>query len=181
MNQAIEQSHPSDQKTGRDFLRERAGTSKRIAWILDECIRVPGTNIRFGLDAILGLVPGAGDFTATLIGVLVLAEAGKRGIPFKLLFQMGGNMFVNAIGGFIPFFGDLFSVWFKSNKRNYQLLTDFLDGQEGKTTQNHWAPMIMALIIIGLIVLINLAVVVAFILVAMYVQKHWAELIAKPA
>ena len=99
-------------------LREKARSSRRVAWLLDECIRIPGTNIRFGLDPILGLIPGGGETVATLIGAVVLGNAGKRGVPYRTLFKMGGNMIFNAALGAIPGLGDLFSVWFKSNSRN---------------------------------------------------------------
>ncbi len=134
----------------------RARTSKRVAWLLDECIRIPGTDIRFGLDPLVGLVPGGGETVATLVGATVLGEAGKKGIPVKTLVRMGGNMFVNAAVGTIPFIGDLFSVWFKSNKRNYQMLNAFLESEDGSEARGGWWPVILIFAIIGIVIATHL-------------------------
>lgn len=136
----------------------KARTSKRVAWLLDECIRIPGTKIKFGLDPIVGLIPGGGEALATLVGATVLGEAGKKGIPIKTLVRMGGNMLLNAAVGIFPFLGDLFSVWFKSNKRNYELLNDFLESEEGKEAEGGWWPLIIVFMIVGSVVLTHLAV-----------------------
>lgn len=164
MSEAIEPAVGNNEESMADVLREKAKTSKRVAWLLDECIKIPGTNIKFGLDPIIGMLPWGGDFTSTLIGAAVLTEAAKKGIPFTMLFKMGGNMLVNALGGLIPGLGDLFSVWFKSNKRNYEMLNDFLDSEDGET-KGGWGPFIFALFIIGFIICINLAVAATVLLV----------------
>ena len=109
--------------------------SRRVSWVLDEFIRIPGTNIRFGLDPILGLIPYGGETAATMMGTTILGEAGKRGLPLRTLIKMSGNMLLNAAVGVIPFVGDLFSVWFKSNSRNYQLLNTFLESEDGEQAQ----------------------------------------------
>lgn len=140
----------------------RARTSKKMAWLLDECIRIPGTNIKFGLDPIISLFPGAGELVATIAGATVLGEAGKKGIPFKTLIRMGGNMLVNALVGVFPLVGDLFSVWFKSNKRNYEMLSEFLDSEEGKEAKGGWGPVILVGVILGTVLLINVSVFVLF-------------------
>ena len=103
----------------RDAILKKARSSRKISWLLDECIRVPGTNLRFGLDPILGLLPYGGETVATLIGTVIIGEAGKKGLPVKTLIRMGGNMLLNAGIGVIPFAGDFFSFWFKSNSRNF--------------------------------------------------------------
>lgn len=143
----------------------RAKSAKKMAWLLDECIRIPGTNIKIGLDPIIGLIPGGGELLTTLAGATVLGEAGKRGIPFRLLIKMGGNMLLNALMGAIPVVGDLFSVWFKSNTRNYDMLNQFLNSEE--EPKGGWGPILVVAIIIGSIILINLIVIfgIAFVLV----------------
>ena len=130
----------------------KARTSKRVAWILDECIRIPGTKIKFGLDPIVGLIPGAGEAIATIAGATVLGEAGKKGIPFKTFLRMGGNMLLNAAVGTVPLVGDLFSVWFKSNKRNYELLNEYLESEEGDDARGGWWPLLLILVILGIVV-----------------------------
>ncbi|MEM7699826.1 MAG: DUF4112 domain-containing protein, partial [Verrucomicrobiota bacterium] len=134
-----------------------ARASKRVSWLLDECIRIPGTNLRFGLDPILGLIPYGGEAVATVIGAVVLGEAGKKGLPFKTLIRMGGNMILNAGVGAFPVIGDLFSVWFKSNSRNYEMLNQFLDSEEGQEVRGGWWPLLVVITIIGIVVIINVA------------------------
>ncbi len=156
-------------------LREKARTSKRVAWLLDECIRIPGTKIKFGLDPILGLIPGGGEIAATLIGATVLTEAGKKGIPFKTLLRMGGNMFVNAICGLFPGVGDFFSAWFKSNKRNYEMLNEYLESEDGQQARGGWWPVLVALIIVGTILVLNLSIIFAMGAFAYWLQKQFIQ------
>lgn len=136
-------------------LRNRARTSKKISWLLDECIRVPGTSIRFGLDPIIGLLPYGGETLASLIGLVILGDARKKGLPFKTLARMGGNMLVNAGVGTIPILGDLFSVWFKSNTRNYRMINAFLDSDDGAEEPGGWWPTILVGSIFGAVILLN--------------------------
>lgn len=152
----------------KDESSARARTSKKMAWLLDECIRIPGTNIKFGLDPIVGMIPGGGEFIATIAGATVLGEAGKKGIPFRTLIRMGGNMLVNALLGLFPFFGDLFSVWFKSNKRNYEMLTEYLDSDDGKEAKGGWWPILFVMFILGTVLVINIAV-----FAALAITAHW--------
>src|ERR1043165_1308688 len=97
-------------------------TSGFVASLMDDFIRIPGTNIRIGLDPILGLFPGLGDTVASLIGLAIINEAGRRGVSRKVLGAMALNILANAAVGAVPVVGDLFSVWFKSNRRNHDLL-----------------------------------------------------------
>ena len=145
----------STEEDSKAELIKKARTSKRVSWILDELIRIPGTNIRFGLDPILGILPYGGETVATIIGATILGEAGKKGIPFRSLVKMGGNMLLNAIVGVVPFLGDAFSFWFKSNSRNYKMLNTYLDSDHGDQDSGGWAPLIVVFAIIGLVLAIN--------------------------
>ncbi len=153
MNEAGEQNSKENDLKG--VLRERAKSSKRISWLLDECIRIPGTQIRFGLDPIIGLIPWGGETIATLMGATVLGEATKKGIPFKTLLRMGANMIVNAGVGTIPVIGDLFSAWFKSNSKNYRMLNEFLDSEDGAQASGGWWPVILVIATVGIVLLLN--------------------------
>jgi Domain of unknown function (DUF4112) len=149
-----DQSPPSTGELA-DELRNRARSSKKISWLLDECIRVPGTSLRFGLDPIIGLLPYGGETLASLIGLVILGEARKKGLPFKTLARMGGNMLVNAGVGTIPILGDLFSVWFKSNTRNYRMINTFLDSEDGSEVPGGWWPTILVGAIFCAVILLN--------------------------
>jgi len=138
--------------------RETANNSRRVAWLLDECIRIPGTNIRFGLDPILGLIPGGGETVVTLIGAVILGNAGKRGVPYRTLLKMGGNMIFNAALGAIPGVGDLFSFWFKSNSRNYKLLEAYQESSDGEEPRGGWWPVLFIVGVVSIVIVINLVV-----------------------
>ena len=175
---------PSKEETKTEglasVLRDKAKTSKKVAWLLDECIQVPGTKIRFGLDPILGMVPYGGETVATLIGALVLSEAGKKGLPFKTLARVGGNMVLNATVGVIPALGDLFSVWFKSNSRNYEMLNTFLENSDGKEASGGWGPFLFVVGVIGFVLLLNVLTWVVMTLLFAWVWHQFASLFRSP-
>jgi hypothetical protein len=141
----------------REVLEKRAKTSKAIAWLLDECITIPGTKIRFGLDPILGLIPGGGETVSSIVGIFLLGDASRRGIPFRTLLKMGGNVLLNAGVGAVPGLGDIFSFWFKSNTRNFTLLRHYIESPDGKQAQGGWWPLLFVLGIVAIVVFMNIA------------------------
>lgn len=92
-----------------------------VALVMDEFIGVPKTKLKFGLDPLIGLLPGIGDTASAFVSALVLIQAARHGLPKILLARMSLNILINEIVGIIPAIGDAFSFWFKSNKRNYEL------------------------------------------------------------
>ena len=93
-----------------------------LARALDSAIRIPGTRITFGLDSIVGLVPGAGDLASALMsGYIVLASA-RMGVPPSVVARMILNLGVDTLVGSVPLLGDLFDVGFRANLRNAALL-----------------------------------------------------------
>ena len=133
--------------------------SRRIAELLDTCIRIPGTNTKIGLDPIIGLIPGVGDAISTFMGSIILAEALQRGVPGLLLMRIGGNMLLNAAVGAIPVVGDLFSAWFKSNSKNHALLNAFLQGNPNPAAspQSKWVLLGFFLFVLVLIAFVALS------------------------
>lgn len=101
---------------------ERAARVRRLAKVLDDAVRIPGTRIRFGLDALMGLVPGAGDLAGTALSGYVILTAARLGTPPSVLLVMVFNVAVDAVIGSIPALGDLFDVGWKANVRNAALL-----------------------------------------------------------
>ena len=101
---------------------ERLARLRRLAWWLDEGIRVPGTRIRFGLDPILGLVPGLGDVAGALLGGAILIEAYRRRLSRTTLVRMAANILVDTAAGAVPLLGDAVDFVWKSNRRNLDLL-----------------------------------------------------------
>jgi hypothetical protein len=102
-----------------------------IARLMDTAIRIPGTGIRFGADSVLGLVPLVGDAGGALVGLYMLNEARRMGVPNAKLAQMLGNIAADTVVGSIPVAGDLFDVFFKSHRRNLDIvLNHFGIGQD---------------------------------------------------
>jgi hypothetical protein len=102
----------------------------RIANILDTAIGIPGTRIRFGLDAIIGLIPGVGDVAGVALGLWMLWQARSLNAPTSLQVKMLANLALEGVIGFIPVLGDWFDVLWQSNQRNRALLIEWLDAQE---------------------------------------------------
>ena len=99
----------------------------RLAWLLDNFIRIPGTQIRFGLDGLIGLIPGIGDAAGAIISSHILTQAAQLGAPKSLLMKMGFNIGLDALLGIIPGIGDLSDFVWKANHRNVKLLNEYLD------------------------------------------------------
>jgi Domain of unknown function (DUF4112) len=95
---------------------------RHLARLLDEVLRIPGTNIRFGLDAILGLIPGAGDVAGGILSTFIILQAARLGAPGSVLARMVMNVAIDSIVGAVPVLGDLFDIGWKSNTRNAALL-----------------------------------------------------------
>ena len=100
---------------------------RRLAWLLDELFRIPGTQQRVGLDALIGLVPGVGDTIGALLSTYIILEAARRGASVWTVTRMLANVGVETVIGAVPLLGDLFDVVFKANRRNLALLGDAID------------------------------------------------------
>jgi hypothetical protein len=83
---------------------------------------VPGTGIRFGIDGLVGLVPGIGDGAMALISLWFVLEAGRLGLPKRKLARMLLNIGIDAAAGAVPVLGDVFDVAWKANRRNYRII-----------------------------------------------------------
>ncbi len=105
-----------------------------VAKLLDNQFVIPGTNLRFGLDGIIGLIPYAGDMAGFLVSGLLFRTMMKRGAGPLLMLQMMGNIVLDAAVGIVPFIGDLFDFGFKANRRNVNLLREYY--ADGKVRPN---------------------------------------------
>jgi hypothetical protein len=100
-----------------------------IAKLLDVAFILPGTNIRYGIDGLIGLIPIIGDIIATAISLWLVREARALGAPWYITARMLGNVAVDGVVGMVPFAGDAFDVMFRANMRNVRLLRRWLDKQ----------------------------------------------------
>jgi hypothetical protein len=116
----------------------RDETLRRLEILLDEAFRLPFTGIRFGMDGIIGLVPGLGDVIAGLLSLIIPIAAWIRGVPYVTLARMAVNIGVGVLVGSIPILGDAFDIAWKPNRRNYRLLQRHL-GEPRRHTWKDWA------------------------------------------
>jgi Domain of unknown function (DUF4112) len=95
---------------------------ERLGWLMDDLFRVPVLGWRFGLDALIGLVPGLGDTSTTLVSFYILASAVRYRVPKITLLRMGLNIGIDYLVGSLPIVGDFADAWWKSNQKNIELL-----------------------------------------------------------
>ena len=100
----------------------RVGRLRRLSYLLDNSIPIPGTPFRIGLDSIIGLIPGVGDLVGGAFSLYIILEAAKLGASRSLLARMGWNVAVDVLVGTVPLLGDLFDAGWKANVRNLALL-----------------------------------------------------------
>jgi hypothetical protein len=108
---------------------QRIARIEAIAKLLDVAFVLPGTNIRYGIDGLIGLIPIVGDIITTAISLWLVREARALGAPWYLTARMLGNVAVDGVVGIVPFAGDAFDVMFRANMRNVRLLRRWLDKQ----------------------------------------------------
>ena len=128
-----------------------------LASLMDNQFRIPGTNYRFGLDSLLGIVPGAGDIAGLGVSLALFGVMFKKGAGPLVILQMLGNIILDAMVGVIPFVGDIFDFGFKANKRNVDLLKKYYS-EDKKRPNTIWSLLfifaLIFLIFIGMIYLI---------------------------
>jgi Domain of unknown function (DUF4112) len=106
---------------------------RSLSQLLDNAIAIPGTQFRVGIDPILGLFPGAGDWLSAVLSVYIVLEAMRFRLPASTLLQMLFNLLLDALAGTIPVLGDLLDVTLKANHRNIQLLEKHLQNPRPQT------------------------------------------------
>jgi hypothetical protein len=140
-------------------VRTRESSVERLrtlARLLDSAIPVPGTKYRFGIDAIIGLVPGIGDAISAMFSMFIVFQAARLGVSRATLMRMLGNVALDTVVGEVPLLGDLFDAGWKSNNRNIALLESHL---ERPTSTRRSSRRVM--ILVGVALLLLLAGVIA--------------------
>lgn len=113
--------------------------------LLDSRFRIPGTNIRFGLDALVGLIPGAGDVVTFAFSGLLVISMVRNGASGMVVVKMLWNILLDTLVGAIPVLGDIFDVSFKANRRNYHLLKEHYEQGKHKGSA---LPVVLTLIVL---------------------------------
>ena len=121
-----------------------------LAKLMDSQFKIPGTEIRFGFDAIIGLIPGLGDLSTFAVSGYMLVIMSRNGASNYVMARMLLNVLIDTLIGMIPFIGDIFDVAYKSNTRNMRLMREHYI--EGRHKGGAWKVIVPLLILLGLIV-----------------------------
>ncbi len=128
-----------------------------IATLMDSQFRVPFTNYRFGLDALIGIIPGLGDIVGLVISLVLFGIMLKKGAGPIIILQMLGNIILDALVGAVPVFGDIFDFGFKANRRNVNLLKKYYQ-EDKKRMKTTWSLAIIFLLIVAIFAGVFLAI-----------------------
>ncbi|MEA2868855.1 MAG: hypothetical protein QOE39_3570 [Bradyrhizobium sp.] len=121
--------HSSANPFGNLTREQRLARLDALAKLLDIAFILPGTNIRYGIDGIIGLIPVVGDLIATAFSLWLVREARALGAPWHITARMLGNVAVQGVAGMVPVAGDAFDVMFRANIRNVRMLRRWMDKQ----------------------------------------------------
>lgn len=141
----------------------------QLSRLMDGLFRIPGTSWRFGLDALVGLIPGIGDTATTLVSFYILASGVRYRVPKLTLLRMGLNLALDYLFGTIPIVGDLFDAAWKSNQKNVELIRRRAAASPAEAERGRLSDwLFLGVIMLGLILLLIGSLVVAwYILVAL--------------
>ena len=142
-------------RKGRPQSAAPTASIERLSWLMDDLFRIPVLGWRFGLDAIIGLIPALGDTSTSLVSFYILASAVRYRVPKVTLLRMGLNIGIDYVIGSLPVVGDLFDAFWKSNQMNVELLKQRAqvsptEAKEGRASD--W--LFVGAIILGLIALL---------------------------
>ncbi len=124
MNRGLERREAEELRPRRHSRAEVEQSLGQLSRWMDGLFRVPGTGWRFGLDALVGLVPGVGDFATTAVSLYILTSGVRYRVPKVTLLRMAANVAADYLVGSIPVVGDLFDAFWKSNQMNVELLRE---------------------------------------------------------
>lgn len=127
---------------------------RKFARLMDTQFNIRG--FRFGLDPILGLIPGIGDFISMLLSGGFVALAARRGISGKLIILMSLNLFIDAVVGSIPIFGQIFDFFYKANVRNIRLLEKYYNQGKYRGSGKGVAILLIILLLVVAVIFIYL-------------------------
>jgi Domain of unknown function (DUF4112) len=124
-----------------------------LAHLLDDWFRIPGTSIRFGLDGIVGFIPGVGDAIGGIASCIIIIAAWMRGVSYVTIARMLANWGIEVLLGAIPFLGNIFDIAWKANRRNYALMTGSLADPQGVRRRSWLFFAVLCLIFAALLIL----------------------------
>lgn len=140
---------------------------RKLSNLLDDAVRVPGTSYGVGIDPLLGLIPGGGDFLGGLISVYIVFSAAMMGLPRETLTRMASNIVFDSLAGTVPVFGDLFDVAWKANSKNMDILESHLKSSQVSQSSDRW---FIILLLGGLILFIIAIAALGVLIISLLVQ-----------
>jgi Domain of unknown function (DUF4112) len=135
--------------------QKQQNTSTELRWLegvatlMDSQFRIPFTNFRFGLDALIGIIPGVGDIIGLGISLFLFGIMMKKGAGPIIIVRMVGNIIIDALVGVVPVFGDIFDFSFKANRRNVNLLKNYYK-EDKKHMSTVWSMVIILIVIVAI-------------------------------
>jgi hypothetical protein len=139
-----------------------------VTRLMDEIFVIPGTKIRFGLDPLVGLLPGFGAWASATVSLVLIALCSRRRVPRIVLAHMGVNVLINAALDAVPVLGDALSIFYRSNSKNYELLLKHA-GTSKHSTRGDWIFLIALLSVVSFILIMMFVGVIA---VAVWLYHH---------
>jgi hypothetical protein len=133
-------------------LKSEIDRLRRLAWLLDSSIRIPGTRITIGLEALIGLVPVIGDLVGVALSGYIVAEAARLGVGRSVLARMAFNVALEGLAGLVPLAGDVFDAAWKANQRNVGLLARWLEAP--RRTQRASAALVWSAVLLLIVFLV---------------------------
>jgi hypothetical protein len=158
----VKSAAPLPSAPALDAEHDRLERLRRLGYLLDNSIPIPGTGYRIGLESIIGLVPGLGDLVGGGFSAWIILQSARLGAPPSLLARMGWNLLVDIAVGAIPLLGDLFDAGFKANMRNLALLERHVQGPATSRRASRRFVAILAFLL--LLLLIGAAALAVFLI-----------------
>ncbi|MGE5144816.1 MAG: DUF4112 domain-containing protein [Acidobacteriota bacterium] len=130
-------------------MQQRVERLQRLARLWDSAIRIPGTQVRVGLDPLVGLVPGLGDAAGALVAAYIVLEAARCDVPGATLLRMLANVAIDALVGTVPVLGDIFDVAWRANLKNVALIEHHLADPHGaRRASRVWIVVVIAVLVL---------------------------------
>ena len=130
---------------------------RSLAKLLDSAIAIPGTSFRFGLDPILGLIPGGGDIAGAALAGFIVLVALRDGAPAAVVWRMLANVGIDTVIGSVPILGDLFDFAYKSNMKNVDLLEAYAAQPARVEKRSRWLGIAVVAVLLLLLVTMGVA------------------------
>ena len=143
---------PRSTRAGAAFTDENL---EHLSHLLDDFIHIPGTPIRFGLDGIVGFIPGVGDILGGLASTIIIIAAWVRGVPKAIVARMVINVAIETAVGSLPVVGNLFDIGWRANRRNYKLLESSIR-EPGQQSRSGWLFLAGMCVVLALLMMVPL-------------------------